>query len=150
MKRLYGRFRRIQGLCRMEDVGIEHPAAPRRKRPGSVWRSVFERAALHIEDFYRFMPVPGHTTPNVFVNQHAGRDIGKFFGIAGMERLTTLPAPITEFSPMVTPAKRMPPPPIHALSLISMGRAQVLKKEGCLPFQSGIRRSFGRMGCEDV
>ena len=46
---------------------------------------------------------------------------------AGMERVTTLPAPMTVFSPIVTPGRMMTPPPIHAPSSILTGRAMVLQ-----------------------
>lgn len=41
----------------------------------------------------------------------------------GIGRFTTLPAPITLFSPMVTPGRRIQPPPIQTLFPISIGRA---------------------------
>ena len=43
--------------------------------------------------------------------------------LAGMERATTLPAPMTLFRPIVTPGNRMAPPPIHTPSSILTGRA---------------------------
>ena len=46
---------------------------------------------------------------------------------AGMERVTTLPAPMTLLRPIVTPGKIMAPPPIHTLSSIFMGSANVLQ-----------------------
>ena len=36
--------------------------------------------------------------------------------LAGIDRVTTLPAPITEFWPMLTPGNIIAPPPIHTLS----------------------------------
>ena len=44
--------------------------------------------------------------------------------LAGIECVTILPAPITLFSPIVTPAKIMHPPPIQTLSLISILETQ--------------------------
>ena len=47
--------------------------------------------------------------------------------LSGIERVTTLPAPITLFLPIVTPGKTMLPPPIHAPSQIFIGNAYVLQ-----------------------
>ena len=44
-----------------------------------------------------------------------------------MERVTTLPAPITVFFPIVTPGNNIAPPPIHTPSSILTGRAIVLQ-----------------------
>ncbi len=41
----------------------------------------------------------------------------------GIGRFTTLPAPITLFSPMVTPGRRLQLPPIQTLFPVSIGRA---------------------------
>ena len=43
--------------------------------------------------------------------------------LGGMSRLTTLPAPITEPEPMVTPGSTVTFPPNHTLSPTAMGRA---------------------------
>lgn len=47
---------------------------------------------------------------------------------SGIERVTTLPAPITLFLPMTTPGKRIAPPPIQTLSSILTGREKVRQK----------------------
>ena len=47
--------------------------------------------------------------------------------LGGIDLLTTLPAPITEFLPIVTPGKIITPPPIQTLSSIVTGKAYVLK-----------------------
>ncbi len=46
---------------------------------------------------------------------------------SGIDLLTTLPAPITEFLPIVTPGKIITPPPIQTLSSIVTGKAYVQK-----------------------
>ena len=43
--------------------------------------------------------------------------------LGGTGRVTTLPASITLFSPIVTPGRRIQPPPIQTLFSISIGRA---------------------------
>ena len=43
--------------------------------------------------------------------------------LAGIDRFTTLPAPITLFFPMVTPGSRIAPPPIHTPSSMVTGWA---------------------------
>lgn len=48
---------------------------------------------------------------------------------AGISFTTTLPAPITEFSPIVTPGRMTEPPPIHTPSLMVTGRAMVLHND---------------------
>ena len=68
----------------------------------------------------------------------------------GTELVTTLPAPITLFSPIVTPGRRIQPPPIHTLSFISIGRAKVLKNVVRRSLQCGTSLSCGKIGCEDV
>ena len=47
---------------------------------------------------------------------------------SGMERVTTLPAPMTLFLPIVTPGRRIAPPPIQTPSSIVTGLANVRKK----------------------
>ena len=64
---------------------------------------------------------------------------------AGMERVTTLPAPITLFFPIVTPGSRIQPPPIQTLSSIRTGRANV-RKNVCVSSFSKFRRSCGSTG----
>lgn len=46
---------------------------------------------------------------------------------SGIDLVTMLPAPITEFLPMVTPGSIITPPPIHTLSSILTGSAKVRK-----------------------
>ena len=43
--------------------------------------------------------------------------------LGGMDLLTILPAPITEFLPIVTPGKIITPPPIQTLSSMVTGKA---------------------------
>ena len=52
--------------------------------------------------------------------------------LGGIDLLSTLPAPITEFLPIVTPGKIITPPPIQTLSSIVTGKAYVLKNAGGL------------------
>lgn len=69
---------------------------------------------------------------------------------SGMERVTTLPAPITLFFPIVTPGRMIVPPPIHTPSSIVTGLANVRKKVVPFSFQSATRRSSGNTGCPEV
>ena len=63
---------------------------------------------------------------------------------AGIERVTTLPAPITLFSPMVTSGSMITPPPSHAPLHIFTGFAKVWHIS--LPgFQSVTIRSLSRV-----
>lgn len=67
---------------------------------------------------------------------------------AGMERVTTLPAPMVLPRPMVTPGRMMALPPIQTLSSIRTGRAYVRQM---LPsFQSCTRRSRTSVECVAV
>ena len=65
--------------------------------------------------------------------------------LSGMFLVTTLPAPITTFSPIVTPGKIMVPPPIHELSLMDTGKALVFTVECVLS-----KRILPLRGCVDV
>lgn len=49
--------------------------------------------------------------------------------LSRMFLVTTFPAPITTFSPIVTPEKIMMPPPPHELSLMATGKAFVFTVE---------------------
>ena len=69
------------------------------------------------EKFYYFLVL---LLSNWRITLHGFPTATQFGGIV---RFTTLPAPITLFSPMVTPGRRIQPPPIHTLSFISTGRA---------------------------
>ena len=68
---------------------------------------------------------------------------------AGMERVTTLPAPMTLLRPIVTPGKIMAPPPIHTLSSIFMGSANVLQM-ALLSSQFCMVLSFAFVECVAV
>lgn len=65
---------------------------------------------------------------------------------SGMERVTTLPAPMTLFLPIVTPGRRIAPPPIHTPSSIVTDLAKVRKKVVPFFFQSATNRSWGNTG----
>ena len=54
--------------------------------------------------------------------------------LAGISFTTTLPAPMTEFLPMVTPGRIIEPPSIHTPSSIRTGRAIVSQMDapGCV------------------
>ena len=68
-----------------------------------------------------------------------------------MDFVTTLPAPITLFRPIVMPGKTIVPPPIQTLSSMVMGRAFVLKnKSPDRSSQSFTKRSFAFIGCVAV
>ena len=58
----------------------------------------------------------------------------------GISWVTTLPAPITESRPIVTPGRTITPPPIQTFSPMLIGRAYVWKKgrgmDGCHPSTS--------------
>ncbi len=56
-----------------------------------------------------------------------------------MSRVTTLPAPMTDFEPIVTPGQMIAPPPTHTSEPISMGLAN-----------SCLRRSSAFIGCVAV
>ena len=55
----------------------------------------------------------------------------------GMSRVTTLPAPMTARSPIVTPGQMITPPPTHTSEPIVIGLAD----------SSHLRRSTALMGC---
>lgn len=69
---------------------------------------------------------------------------------SGIECVTTLPAPITLFFPIVTPGRMITPPPIHTLSSIVTGLAKVRKNDVPLFFQSDTNRSCGNTGWPEV
>ena len=60
--------------------------------------------------------------------------------LAGISLVTTLPAPMTQLSPMVTPGSTVQPPPNQTLLPTVMGRANSVP----------VRRCSGSMGWQAV
>ena len=69
----------------------------------------------------------------------------------GRDLFTTLPAPITQLLPIVTPGKMIVPPPIHTSSPIVTGKEPVRKNNSPeVSSQSFTKRSQASTGCVAV
>ena len=64
----------------------------------------------------------------------------------GTSLVTTLPAPMTTLSPMVTPGRTIAPPPIQTLSPMVMGAVMVLQNEKDLSAVGIPNRSVAFVG----
>lgn len=87
-------------------VSVLHPLRQ------SLWRRWVDRARE------RAGLIDHRTT--LSVRTRAG--LPKAVAPAGMSRVTTLPAPISASSPMLTPGRMIAPPPIQTLRPMRMGR----------------------------